>query len=139
MKWGVRRNRTPTSVTVSQKGKKLKTSGGKNQPAHTDAVKVATIGQVRKKSGAHALSNQELEAYNKRLNLEASAQRLSYNHKSPGSKFVATLLGQSGKNSAQALANEASTRAVKGVVSGGVKRHIKRTAAKGAVAAAIAL
>jgi hypothetical protein len=126
MKWGVRRDRTPRSVTVTQKGKKLKAVGGKNQPAHPDAVRVKTIGQIRKKSGAQALSNQDLEAFNKRLNLEASAQRLDYGQKSRARKFVASLLGTTGKNSAQAVANEASSRAV------------KRILVKGAAVAAVA-
>ena len=139
MKWGVRRDRTPTSVTLTQKGKKLKAKGGANQPAHQDARTARGMRQVIKKSGTHALSNQELEAFNKRLNLEANAQRLAHNQKNAGARFVSTLLGQSGKNSAQALANEASTRAVKGVVSGGAKRAIKRTIAKGAAAAAVAV
>ena len=39
-----------TPVKVSEKGKKLKTSGGKGRPAHADAVRARTHGQVAKKS-----------------------------------------------------------------------------------------
>jgi preprotein translocase subunit SecF len=67
MKWGVRKSRT---VTVSQKGKKLKTSGGAGRPAHEDAIRARTIGQIGKASGLQALSNKELNDYANRLNLE---------------------------------------------------------------------
>lgn len=127
MRWGVRRGKgTPTAATVTQKGKKLKAKGGANQPAHPEAVAAKKLGQIQKKSGVHALSNQELEAYNRRLNLEASAKRLNYTQKSSAKRFVATLLGNTGKSSAQTVANEASSRAV------------KRILVKGAAAAAVA-
>jgi 2'-5' RNA ligase len=101
MKWGVRRRTTGVqAVSVTDKGKRLKTKGGQGHPAHSDAVRVRTIGQVGKKSGLKALSNEELQAFNQRLNLEQQAKRLSYNDKSPPKKFVLTLLGQTGKQQA---------------------------------------
>jgi 2'-5' RNA ligase len=141
MKWGVRsgsgnlpslRSRKttgPQSVTVKDKGKKLKTSGGKGFPAHADAVRARTLGQKGKKSGVKALSDHELESYTKRLNLEANVKRLNYNEKNVGAKFVATLLGQTGKNAASTVAGD--------VASHQVKRHLTSRLVKiGAVAAA---
>lgn len=125
MKWGVRRSR-PSAVTVTQKGKKLKTSGGFGRKASSDAVTVAKIGQVRKKSGVSALSNQELQAYQQRLNLEQNVQRLHYNQQPAAKKFVLSLLGQTGKNAAQQAANEAASK------------KIKKFMTKGAVTAAVA-
>lgn len=130
MKWGRRGGSTsgPQSVTIRNKGKKLKTSGGKGFPAHADAVRARTIGQKGKKSGLKALSDQELQAYSKRLNLEANVKRLNYNEKNAGAKFVATLLGQTGKNSAQAVAGDVATHQV--------KKHLSAKLVKiGAVAA----
>lgn len=82
-KWGVRRN-TTRAVTVSQKGKKLKSTGGVGHTPHQDAVKAQTLGQIRKKSGVHALSNDELQAYQRRLNLEQSVKQLEV--RQPGAK-----------------------------------------------------
>jgi hypothetical protein len=101
------------AVVVRDKGKRLKTSGGKGHPAHPDAVRVRTLGQVGKKSGLKALSNEELQAYNQRLNLEQQAKRLSYNDKSPPKKFVLTLLGQTGKQQASEAANTVASAQVK--------------------------
>lgn len=127
MRWGVRRKATvgPTEVIVSDKRKKIKTSGGERRPASPDAVRARTIGQVGKKSGLKALSDAELAAYSKRLNLEQQVKRLEYNEKNAARRFVASLLGQSGKNAVQNAANEAASKAV------------KRRLAKGAVAAAL--
>ena len=104
-------------VKVSDKGKKLKTSGGKGRPAHADAVRARTHGQVAKKSGVKALSNEELQVFAHRLQLEQNVKRLTYNEMNPGKKFVATLLGQSGKNLASEGVNkgtkELGKRAVK--------------------------
>lgn len=115
MRWGVRRKATVGSqeVIVSDRRKKIKTSGGEGRPAHPDAVRVRKIGQVGKKSGAKALSDQELRDYANRLNLEQSYKRLSYNDKSAGQKFVAGLLGQTGKTQAQFVANEIASQQVK--------------------------
>ena len=115
MRWGVRRKATvgPQEVIVSDKRRKLKTSGGKGHPAHPDAVRARTIAQVGKKSGTKALSDQDLRDYQNRLNLEQSFKRLSFQDKNAGQKFVATLLGQTGKNAATQAANEVASHQVK--------------------------
>ena len=118
MRWGVRGNSTggSTAVIVRDKGKKLKTSGGKGFPAHADAVRARTLGQKGKASGLKALSDKELQDYSRRLNLEQGAKRLAFNDKNAGQKFVATLLGQTGKNAVTEVANS--------VTSDQVKKHI---------------
>ena len=96
MHWGVRRRATvgAQEVIISDKRKKLKTSGGQGHPAHPDAVRARTIGQVAKKSGVKALSNKDLQDYNQRLNLEQQAKRLKGQDHSAGKKFVLTLIGR---------------------------------------------
>lgn len=124
MKWGVRNARNNSSaVTVIDKKKKIKTFGGKGRSAHPEAIRVRSIGQVAKKSGTKALSNKDLDEYNKRLNLEQNYKRLSYQDKNPGQKFVASLLGQTGKTQAQNVAND--------VAAGQVKKHITSKLIKG--------
>lgn len=126
MRWGVRRKATvgAQEVVVSDKRKKLKTSGGQGHPAHPDAVRARTIGQVGKKSGLKALSDQELQAYAQRLNLEANVRRLNYQEKNAAKKFVSSLLGQQGKIAANDVANAQ------------VKKHITRRFVAGAAALA---
>jgi 2'-5' RNA ligase len=115
MKWGVRRKATvgPQEVIVSDRRKKLKTSGGAGHPAHSDAVSARTLGQRGKKSGLKSLSNKELTDYAKRLQLEQNVKRLNYNDMNPGKKFVAGLLGQTGKNTVQNAANDVAGQQVK--------------------------
>lgn len=114
MRWGVRsRSSGPTSVTVSDKGKRIKTSGGKGHPAHSDAIRVRTIGQKGKASGLKSLSDKDLQDYTKRLNLEQQAKRLRFQDSSPPKKFVLTLLGQTGKSAVTNAANEVATQQVK--------------------------
>lgn len=114
MRWGVRRaQRIPTAATVTQRGKKLKGSGGANQPAHTDAVVARTLGQKAKKSGMQSLSNEELQRFALRLNLEQSAKAAAYRDSPRVKRFVLSLLGNSGKSAAQQVANEAASKQVK--------------------------
>lgn len=136
MKWGIRRNRTPTSVAVSQKGKKLKAKGGENQPAHKDAIKAKTIGQTKKKSGLHALSDQELRDYANRLQLEASVNRLETEKKNAGGRWISKFLSNSGNQTANTASNEVSQSVGRAVGKAAVKKGTK-VAVKTGVAAAI--
>jgi len=115
MRWGLRRKATvgAQEVVISDKRKKIKTSGGKGFPAHADAVRARKVGQIGKKSGLKALSDKELQDYTRRLQLEQSVKRLNYNEKNAGQKFVATLLGQTGKNQAGVVANDIASHQVK--------------------------
>lgn len=109
MRWGVRRKATvgPQEVIVSDRRKKIKTSGGSGHPAHSDAVRARTTAQVAKKSGLKALSNKELQDFNNRLNLEQNAKRLTFQDKSAGKKFVLTMLGRKAPGAAEAGAKVA--------------------------------
>lgn len=115
MRWGVRRSTPTARVTVTQKGKKLKTSGGQGRKAAPDAVKVAELRQVRKKSGVSALSNEELQAYSKRLNLEQNVKQLEL--KQPGAKnWIKRHLSSQGNQAASNASQEARSKAVKKVL-----------------------
>jgi hypothetical protein len=119
------------AVTVSDKGKKVKTSGGKGHPAHPDALSAHRLGQVGKKSGLKALSNKELQDYAHRLQLEQNVKRLNYNEMSRGKKFVATLTGKSTSRLGDASIN-AGAAAMK-------SSYVRKRAAAGAAALAIAM
>src|SRR4249919_2687836 len=96
MKWGVRRKATvgPQEVIVRDSRKKLKTSGGGGHAAHPEAVRARTTGQIAKKSGVKALSDQQLRDYSNRLRLEQEVKRLQFNEKSAAHKFVLKALGR---------------------------------------------
>lgn len=115
MRWGVRRKATvgAQEVVVRDSRKKIKTSGGAGHPAHSDAVRVRAIGQVGKKSGLKALSDDELQAYAKRIQLEQNVKRLQYNESSPAVKFVKSVLGQTGKQQATETANTVASKQIK--------------------------
>lgn len=115
MKWGVRRKATvgAQEVIVSDKRKRLKTSGGRGHPAHPDAIGPRKIGQVGRKSGLKALSDSELKAYNNRLNLEHNTKRLMYEDSSPPRKFVLGILRQTGRQQANDAANAVASKQVK--------------------------
>lgn len=115
MRWGVRREKTAT-VTVTQKGKKLKSTGGVGHKPSTDAIAAQKIAQVRRKSGAHALTNEQLQAYQKRLNLEQNVKQLEV--KQPGAKnWVKRLLTKNGDQQAQNVASSAASKIGKAALS----------------------
>jgi hypothetical protein len=128
-KWGVRRKATvgAQEVVVSDRRKKVKTSGGAGHPAHSDAVRARKISQVGKKSGLKSLSNDELTTYNKRLNLEQNTKRLMYEDSSAPRKFILSLLRQTGKTQANEAANQIASKQV--------KRALLKAGATAAVAA----
>ena len=115
MKWGVRRKATvgPQEVIVSDRRKRIKTKGGEGHPATSEAVRARTTSQIAKKSGLKAISNQDLEAYNKRINLEQNAKRLMYEDSSASKKFVLTLLRQTGRKSTEEASTAATQQAKK--------------------------
>jgi hypothetical protein len=133
MKWGVSRAKTAraaarsSEVTVRDKRKKLKTSGGVGRPAHPDAVRARTTGQIAKKSGLKALSNKELQDYNTRLNLEMNASRLRHQDSSTARRFIRSMVGKKAP----------------GAIDTGMKaamntRPVRKRMARGAAALAIA-
>jgi hypothetical protein len=109
MRWGVRKESSTSSVTVRDRRKKLRTSGGKGVPAHPDALRAKRLGQIAKKSGTKALSNEELQTYAQRLQLEQNVKRLTDSEKNPGKKFVTGILSRSGSS----LVSEGVNKGVK--------------------------
>jgi hypothetical protein len=118
MKWGVRRKATvgPQEVIIRDSrvpgSHRLVTKGGGGHPAVPAAVRAQKIGRIGKKSGLKALTDEQLQEYVRRIQLEQNVQRLQYTQLNPGQKFVKTLLGQSQKTALNAGSEEAS-RAVK--------------------------
>jgi hypothetical protein len=81
MHWGQRKSAdepsAPTSVELKAKpGGLVKATGGKNHPAHEDALRVAEARQKARKSSTDALSNKELQDLVTRMNMEQQYNRL---------------------------------------------------------------
>lgn len=125
MKWGVRRGRFqsklherrvtaeaakrakrptkdvaayPTIGKSKRRKAKVDTRGGQDHPPTDDAVKVAVSKQKLKKSGIAALSNNELQDVQRRLNLENDVTRLMKGNRTAGQKFVDGLFGRGNKD-----------------------------------------
>ena len=100
MKWGVRKDRKappgPADITVKAvPGKKIKAKGGQHHAPAEDAVKTAVLRQKARASSTDALSNEELQALTKRLQLEANYQKLlDGEEKRKGKSFIDRLLGK---------------------------------------------
>lgn len=99
MRWGVRkRDRSassgPTDIEVKvAPGKRIKTKGGKGHAPAEDAVKSAVLRQKAKASTLDSLSNEELQALTKRLQLEANYLKLVDGPTTKkGKSFIDTLL-----------------------------------------------
>lgn len=120
MKWGVRKDRqsvsdrvaaykkkrsAPTKVTVSKGGGKTRVSatGGKNQKTTADAQRTAVIKQKAKASSTDVLSNKELEAAIKRMDLERRFNQLSPKQESAGKQIANIILSQIGMKEASAI------------------------------------
>lgn len=117
MKWGVRNEKNRSSaVSVKDKGKRLKTSGGKGLPANPTAVRARVIGQKAKGSGLKSLTDQELKDYANRLNLEQNAKRLMNEDRPFAQRFVLKVLGQTGQNQANEATRAGSSKAVKAIL-----------------------
>jgi 2'-5' RNA ligase len=128
MRWGVRKDSSsggsggsgsrhavaPTAKSKIPAGNrrktKLKTQGGQNHPAHPDAVQVALAKAKLKKSGTHALSNQELRDVANRVQLENQVKLLT-SHR--GKQFVTRQLQNEGSNLARAGIREGAKRGAK--------------------------
>lgn len=105
--------RSARNVTVKDKRKKIKTSGGEGVPAHPDAILASKIGQVVKKSGPKAVSNQSLQTYATRLQLEQNVSRLNSNNKSAGAKVSNVILKQAGNKAIQEVTGGAMSQVKK--------------------------
>lgn len=100
MHWGVRRksptDSSPSSVEVhTRPGKTVTATGGRNHPAHTDAIDVAVARQKARVSSTDALSTKELQHLVNRMNLEQQYSRLAQTDprsKSQADKYLKTAL-----------------------------------------------
>jgi hypothetical protein len=118
MKWGIRRERS-AAVNVEDKRKRLKTKGGHGLPADPSAVRARVIGQKAKASGIKALSDQELQDYAKRIQMEQNVSRLQYQDSSAPRKFVLSLLGKTGSTmTAEQASSSIVAKQVKRVIKG---------------------
>jgi preprotein translocase subunit SecF len=130
MRWGIRKAEGVSTTVRTDQGlirrkTKIEAKGGEAQPASNDAVKAAVQRQKLKKSGAAALSNQELRDLATRLQLEQQVQALTTKK---GQKFIQKELEEEGKRAAKKKAVSAAPHVV---------RKVRRGAAVAATTAAL--
>ena len=136
MHWGVRQAQAVTTRTHLDSGlrrrqTKVRAEGGHSQDAHPDAIKAAVAKQMIKKSGHAALSTQELRDLANRLQVE---NQVSILMSSKGKQFVNQQLENEGKQALKTGAKAGIAKAAPHVF-----KKVRRTAATGAAAAALAL
>lgn len=128
MKWGVRKRSSSSNspdVTITEKrtrtGRVKLTAKGGARPSHEDAVKTTAFKQVVKKSGTHALSNDELQSLVKRMNLEKQYRELSGKSVEKGltskavgtgAKFAGDVVTNIGKQQVSRVGNQVATKYV---------------------------
>lgn len=106
MKWGVRKSRPPSAVVLkAPPGRKIKTSGGQNQPATKDAKQAARIRQRAKASSVDSLSTAELKTLVNRMQLERQYTQLKTDRQSIGEKFATAIIRKVGSDQSQVLVN----------------------------------
>lgn len=112
MKWGVRRSDRQLARARGRRketGKPVTpTKKAKREAARSEDAKAADEAKKKaKKSGPSALSNQELQQLNTRLNLEQQYNKLAgQRQSSAGATFARDLLINVGKQQATRMAND---------------------------------
>lgn len=120
MRWGVRRKSddSPTPVTIrATPGKRVKATGGANQPAHDDAKRAAAAKQTARKSSTDALSTKELQELVTRMNLEKQYAQLvpptgAKKFQKGATKIVAEVLLGVGKSQLTRVGNDLASQQI---------------------------
>lgn len=137
MHWGVRKDRSSRVTVVTdptKRRKKIKTTGGHNLPPHGDAIKARTNQQRLQKSGTDALSNQQLQELQNRLNLEMNVSRLHSQQRASTKPWIVRFLKDpTGRKQLREAANSPAAKAGAGYV----KKSLAKKAATAAVVAAV--
>jgi len=94
--------------------------GKRKNPASGDSAQATSTRTTAKKKGVHTVSNNELQAAIRRMQLEQDFKRLSVNQKSAVTRWVSSALLEIGKREVQQqLAKKVATTVAKKVVTGG--------------------
>lgn len=95
--------------------------GKRKNPASTDAAAATSTRTTAKKKGVHTVSNAELQAAIRRMQLEQDFKRLSVNDKSAATRWISSTLLEIGKREVQQqVAKKVATTVAKKVATGGV-------------------
>jgi hypothetical protein len=90
-------------------------------PASSDAASAKTTRTTAKKKGVHTVSNNELQAAIRRMQLEQDFKRLSVNQKSAVTRWVSSTLLEIGKREVQQqVAKKVAATVIKKAATGGV-------------------
>lgn len=147
MKWGVRKDRTPTKVTTEQRpGSYVRAKGGDYQKASKDAITAAKYKQKAKRSSPDSLSNEELQTLVKRMNLEQQYRQLSANDRdarmTKGQKFLRWATSSKGQKDMRAYYQSGQSaykqaNGIKATVEANIAKAAARSAARTASTAIV--
>jgi len=116
-------DRVVTSVVdfLAHYGVKGMKWGKSKNPASSDSTQKTTTKVKAKRLGVHTVSNADLQAAIRRMQLEQDFKRLSVNEKSVAMRWVSSTLLEIGKREVQQrVAKKAASVVVKKAVTGGV-------------------
>jgi len=131
MRWGVRRRSTssgPTGhVTIKAiPGHKIKVSGGSGVKISEDAVRAVANRQVAKKSGTHALPNDELKALVTRMQMEQNYKQLLEKQPKSLTTQATDLIISTGQDEVAKLVTGKDTLFLRQILDSGGGRHRKK-------------
>lgn len=93
----------------------------KNNPASSDSAAATSTRKTAKKKGLHTVSNNDLQAAIRRMQLEQDFKRLSVNQKSAATRWISSTLLEIGKREVQQqVAKKVATTVAKKVATAGV-------------------
>lgn len=95
--------------------------GKRKNAASGDSAAATSTRTTAKKKGVHTVSNNELQAAIRRMQLEQDFKRLSVNEKSAATRWVSNALLEIGKREVQQrVAKKVTTTVIKKAATGGV-------------------
>ena len=95
--------------------------GKRKNPASGDSAQATSTRTTAKKKGVHTVSNNELQAAIRRMQLEQDFKRLSVNQRSVVTRWVSSALLEIGKREVQQrVAKKVAATVIKKAATGGV-------------------
>lgn len=111
---------THAEAFLSHFGVKGMKWGKRKNAASSDSAQATTTRSTAKKKGVHTVTNHELQAAIRRMQLEQDFKRLSVNEKSAVTRWVSSALLEIGKREVQQrVAKKVATTVIKKAATGG--------------------
>lgn len=117
MKWGHRKGDSHLPSP-----RKPRSTGPSKADPHQDAVVAKAAKNKARTHGLDSLSNQELQSFITRTNLEQQYAKLTPQQKAPGQKFVTDIVSNTAKNVATQYAQQAIKTGIDAAIKSATKK-----------------